>query len=81
MSPAPTSASELAAGLKTERFFRLSDCVPELYAYTSVVSLAKKLRSDHDVFDETLTDLREQLIACLSDQEGKVIPIHQPGAC
>jgi hypothetical protein len=81
MSPAPTSASELAAGLKTERFSRLSDCVPEFYAYTSVVSLAKKLRSDYDAFDETLTDLREQLIDCLSDQEGKVIPIHQPGAC
>ena len=61
MCPAPTSASELAAGLKTEKLFRPSDRVPELYAYTSVVSLAKKLRSDRDMFDEARPDLASSL--------------------
>jgi hypothetical protein len=61
MCPPPTSASELAAGLKTEKFSRPSDRVPELYAYTSVVSLAKKLRSDRDTFDGALPDLASSL--------------------
>jgi hypothetical protein len=55
-----------------------SDCIPELYAYTSVVSLAEKLGPDRDVFDDALIDLREQLVDCLTDQEGDVVPIHQP---
>ena len=54
------------------------DCIPELYAYTSVASLAKKLGPDRDVFDDALIDLREQLVDCLTDQEGDVLPIHQP---
>ena len=54
------------------------DCIPELYAYTSVVSLAEKLGSDREVFDDALVDLREQLVDCLTDQEGDVLPIHQP---
>ena len=53
------------------------DCIPELYAYTSVVSLAEKLGADRDVFDDALIDLREQLVDCLTDQEGDVLPIHQ----
>lgn len=54
------------------------DCIPELYAYTSVVSLAEKLGSDRDVFDDALIDLREQLVDCLTDQKGDVLPIHHP---
>lgn len=53
------------------------DCIPELYAYTSVVSVAEKLGPDRDVFDDALIDLREQLVDCLTDQQGDVIPIHQ----
>jgi hypothetical protein len=30
------------------------------------------------VFDDALIDLREQLVDCLTDQEGDVLPIHQP---
>ena len=56
-----------------------ADCIPELYAYTSVVSLAEKLGPDRNVFDDALIDLREQLVDCLTDQEGDVLPIHQPG--
>jgi hypothetical protein len=55
------------------------DCIPELYAYTSVVSLAEKLGPDRDVFDDALIDLREQLVDCLTDQEGDVLPIRRPG--
>ena len=54
------------------------DCIPELYAYTSVVSLAEKLGPDRDVFDHALIDLREQLVDCLTDQEGDVLPIRHP---
>src|SRR5512132_833257 len=54
------------------------DCIPELYAYTSVVSLAEKLGPDRDVFEHALIDLREQLVDCLTDQEGDVLPIRHP---
>ena len=55
------------------------DCIPELYAYAGVVNLAKQLGRDRKVFDDALTDLRDQLVDCLTDQEGDVLPIRQPG--
>jgi hypothetical protein len=30
------------------------------------------------VFDDALIDLREQLVDCLTDQEGDVLPIRHP---
>lgn len=53
------------------------DCIPELYAYAAVVSLANHMQHDRDVFDDAIADLREQLADCLTDQDGEVVPIQQ----
>ena len=54
-------------------------CIPELYAYTSVLTLAKKLGPQADVYDDALIDLRDQLVQCLTDQPAQLIEVHRRG--
>ncbi|HLI12938.1 MAG TPA: hypothetical protein VKY65_15200 [Alphaproteobacteria bacterium] len=54
--------------------------MPELYAYTSVVSLAKQLGPDSDVFADALSDLREQLVDCLTAPPADLTPVAHRGA-
>ena len=55
------------------------DCIPELYAYTSVLTLAKKLGPQGDLYDDALIDLRDQLVDCLTDQPAQLIEVHRRG--
>ena len=54
-------------------------CMPEIYAYTSVVDLARRMGRDSDVFDDAIGDLRDQLIDCLTYQPADLIPISRRG--
>ena len=55
------------------------DCVPELYAYMSVLTLAKKLGPEGDLYYDALIDLRDQLVDCLTDQPAQLIEVHRRG--
>jgi hypothetical protein len=55
------------------------DCIAELYAYTSVLTLARKMGSDRDVYDDALGDLRDQLVDCLTNPPPDFYQVHQRG--
>ncbi len=49
----------------------------EVYAYVSVATLAQKMGSDADVFQDALDDLRQQLVDCLESPPPDLIPVNQ----
>jgi len=52
-------------------------CMPEVYAYVSVATLAQKMGSEADVFQDALDDLRQQLVDCLESPPPDLIPVNQ----
>jgi len=52
-------------------------CMPEVYAYVSVATLAQKMGSEADVFQDALDGLRQQLVDCLESPPPDLIPVNQ----
>jgi hypothetical protein len=74
-SDKPTAAPSAPLTTRSVEKNNASDCVPELYAYTSVLTLAKRLGSAGDVYRDALDDLKDQLVDCLTDTPADLVPV------
>ena len=74
---AVTSASPRAPHADKPPSSDTAACMPEVYAYVSVATLAQKMSSDADVFQDALDDLRQQLVDCLESPPPDLIPVNQ----
>jgi len=73
----PTAAPSAPLTTRSVEKNNANDCVPELYAYTSVLTLAKRLGSAGDVYRDALDDLKDQLVDCLTDAPADLVPVRK----
>jgi len=75
----PIQASSKAVGAGSPDQADDGDCMAELYAYTSVLTLARKMGPNRDVYDDALGDLRDQLVDCLTDPPPDLYQVRKSG--